>query len=941
MAETPKLFSSGQMPEPATPAMRQYARFKAQHPEAVLLFRMGDFYETFYDDAKTLARVCNLTLTSRQHGEGAVPLAGFPYHAIDTYLKRLIAAGHKVAVCDQIQDPREAKGVVDRDVTRVVTPGTLTEDTLLDAKANNFLAAIAVSGKARRGGRDEGRGASKTGHHTAERCDERPPKGGTTSEEPPKGGTPNEEPRKGGTPNIGIAWFDLSTGRFMVQEVEPGQLLDELGRIGPAECLIPDSQYRTEDSALEHLRAAVGGVWTPRPDWAFDPTSGRKALLEHFGVASLEGFGCEGLRTGVGAAGAILDYLQETQRGSLGNVTKIERFLRTDYLILDKPTQQSLELVETIRTRRTEETLLGVLDATVTPMGGRLCRQMILYPLRDVERIRRRQEAVRELVENTTLRSELRGLLHNVHDIERIAAKVAYRRANPRDLVGLKQSAAALPTLRQRLGACTCPHLSEVRENLDTLDDIRDLIERSIAPDPPTSLTDGGIIRDGYHAKLDEERSIARDGKSWLARFQAAEVARTGIDSLKVGYNQVFGYYIEVTNLHAEKVPADYTRKQTLKNAERYITPELKQMEERILGASDRAKELEYDLFQGIRQQIADQTARLQRVGSLVAQIDCFASLAHIAADRGYCAPEISDDLAISITDGRHPVLDVTLEAGKFVPNDVLLDGDANRIAVITGPNMAGKSTYIRQVALLVLMAQMGSYIPAKKAHIGVADRIFTRVGASDELARGQSTFMVEMIETANILNNATERSLLVLDEVGRGTSTFDGVSIAWAVSEHLHERVRARTLFATHYHELTELALLLDGVKNYNIAVREWKEEIIFLHKIVDGGTDKSYGIHVARLAGIPRKVIERAKAILSNLEANALTPNDKPRFAPSLKDVGANPRDLQFTLFGSLHAETIDQVKALDLDNLTPLDALAALQRFQREIRKREGQA
>jgi len=886
MPEAPKLFDSQHMPEATTPAMRQYKRFKAQHPESVLLFRMGDFYETFYDDAKTLARVCNLTLTSRQHGEGAIPLAGFPYHSIDTYLKRLIAAGCKVAVCDQIQDPREAKGVVDRDVTRVVTPGTLTEEAILDAKANNFLAGIAPHGK-----------------------------------------------------QFGIAWIDLSTGRFMVQEVEPGQLLDELGRIGPAECLLPDSHYRTEDSALEGVRAVIGSVWTPRPDWAFDPASGRKALLEHFAVASLEGFGCEGLRAGLGAAGAVLDYLQETQRGSLGNVTKIERFVRSDYLILDTATQQSLELVETIRTRRQDATLLTALDATVTPMGGRLFRQMILYPLRDVARIQRRQEAVRELVEAPLLRNDLRGLLHSVHDIERIAAKVAYRRANPRDLIGLKQSAAALPALRQRLAECRCPQLAEIHANLDPLEDLRDLIERSIAPDPPTSLTDGGILRDGYNAKLDEERAVARDGRSWLARFQAAEVARTGIDSLKVGYNQVFGYYIEVTNAHAAKVPPDYTRKQTLKNAERYITPELKEWEGKILGASDRAKELEYDLFQEIRQQIADQTARLQRVGNLVAQVDCFASLAHVAAERGYCAPEVADDLVIQIADGRHPVLEVTLDAGKFVPNDVLLDGEANRMAVITGPNMAGKSTYIRQVALLVLMAQMGSFIPAKSARIGVADRIFTRVGASDELARGQSTFMVEMIETANILNNATERSLLVLDEVGRGTSTFDGVSIAWAVSEFIHERVRARTLFATHYHELTELALLLGGVKNYNIAVREWKDEIVFLHKIVEGGTDKSYGIHVARLAGIPRRVIERAKVILGNLEAASLTPNDTPRFAPSLGEVGANPRELQLTLFGSLHAEAIEQLKALDLDDLTPLEALATLQRLQREIRKREG--
>ena len=885
MAGTPKLFNDAEMPVAATPAMRQYARFKKQHPDSILLFRMGDFYETFYDDAKTVSRVCGITLTSRQHGDGAVPLAGFPYHAIDTYLKRLIVAGCKVAVCDQIQDPREAKGVVDRDVTRVVTPGTLTEESILDAKSNNFLAAIAPYGK-----------------------------------------------------HYGIAWVDLSTGRFLVQEVEPGQLLDELGRIGAAECLIPDSQYGTEDSAIEPLRPVLSSHWSPRPDWAFDPTSGRKALHEHFGVASLEGFGCKGLKTGLGAAGAVLDYLQETQRGSLANITKIERFLHSDYLILDKATQASLELVETLRTRRQDATLLGVLDATVTPMGARLFRQMVLYPLRDVARIQRRQDAVAELVGQGLLRDEVRAGLKNVHDIERIASKVVYRRANPRDLVGLKQSAAALPALKQRLAACASAHLAEIHADLDTLDDIRDLIDRGIVADPPTSLTDGGIVRAGYNAKLDEERSIARDGKSWLARFQAEEVRRTGIETLKVGYNQVFGYNIEVTNAKADKVPAHYTRKQTLKNAERYITPELKEWEERIVGADDRAKELEYDLFVEVRDQIAAQVERLQRVGGLVALVDGFVSLAHVAAERGYCAPEIADDLLLHIEEGRHPVLEVTLESGKFVPNDLLLDGDKNRMAVITGPNMAGKSTYIRQAALLVLMAQMGSFIPAKRAHIGVADRVFTRVGASDELARGQSTFMVEMIETANILNNATERSLLILDEVGRGTSTFDGVSIAWAVSEFIHEHVRARTLFATHYHELTELALLLDGVKNYNIAVREWKDEIIFLHKIVEGGTDKSYGIHVARLAGIPRNVIERAKVILTNLEAASLTPNDKPRFAPSLGEVGVNPKELQLTLFGSLHAETIGELKALDLDNLTPLEALATLQKLQRDIRKRE---
>jgi len=886
MAKAKKLFTDADMPKATTPAMRQYANFKKQHPDAVLFFRMGDFYETFYDDAKTCSRVCGLTLTSRAQGEGAVPLAGFPYHSVDTYLKRLITAGYKVAVCDQVQDPREAKGVVDRDVTRVVTPGTLTEESILDAKANNFLAAIA--------------------------------------------------PLKD---QAGIAWVDLSTGRFLVEEVEPEQLLDELGRIGASEYLVADSQYRTEDSLLEPLRALLGGHWSPRPDWAFDPASGGKALRDHFGVASLEGYGCSGLRAGLGAAGAVLDYLQETQRGSLDNITKIERFVRTQYLMLDKNTQQSLELVETLRSRRHDTTLLGVLDETVTPMGGRLFRQMVLYPLREVERIRRRQGAVAELIDQPMLRDDLRGLLRSIYDIERIASKIVYRRANPRDLIGLKQSAAVLPALRERLAGSASPMLASIHERLDTLDDIRDLVARSIVDDPPTSLTDGGIIRDGYHADLDQERAIARDGKSWVARFQAEEIARTGIDSLKVGYNRVFGYYIEITHVHADKVPEHYTRKQTLKNAERYITPDLKEWESKILGADERAKELEYDLFVGVRDQIAAQTERLLQVGSLVAQIDGFASLAHAAAERGYCRPEIDDGLLIAITDGRHPVLDVTLDAGSFVPNDVLLDGDANRMAIITGPNMAGKSTYIRQTALLVLMAQMGSFIPAREARIGVADRIFTRVGASDELARGQSTFMVEMIEAANILNNATERSVLILDEVGRGTSTFDGVSIAWAVSEYLHEHVRARTLFATHYHELTELALLLGGVKNYNIAVREWKDEIIFLHKIVEGGTDKSYGIHVARLAGIPKKVVERAKVILANLEAASLTPNDKPRFAPTLDEVGTHPKDLQLTLFGSLHADTIDELKGLDIDNLTPLEALAALQRLQRQILKREG--
>jgi DNA mismatch repair protein MutS len=887
MADTKKLFSDKDMGQPTTPAMRQYAAFKRQHPEAILLFRMGDFYETFYDDAKVCARVCGLTLTSRSQGEGAIPLAGFPYHSIETYVKRLIAAGHRVAVCEQTQDPREAKGVVERDVTRVITPGTLTEDTLLQAKASNFLAAVAPGREA-----------------------------------------------------TGIAWVDLSTGRFLVQEVGPAQVIDELGRIAPAECIVPDSQYGTEDSALEEIRPVVGGMWTPRPDWAFDPPSGRKALLEHFGVVSLEGFGCDDLGIGLGAAGAVLDYLQETQRATLANLTRIERFARSEYLVLDKSTQQSLELVETLRTRRQDTTLLGVLDHTVTPMGARLFREMILCPLRRVEAIQRRQDAVAELVETPLLREDLRGTLKHIYDIERIATKVAYGRANARDLLALQQSAAILPGLKSCLAEAESPLLAELRDGLDTLDDIRELVEASISPDAPTTLTEGGIIRDGYHEELDAKRAIARDGKSWIAQFQADEIDRTGIDSLKVGYNKVFGYYIEVTHANADKVPERYIRKQTLKNAERYITPELKQYEDDILGADERAKELEYDLFQDIRQQVAEHTERLQQVGHRVAQLDALACMAHAAAERGYVAPELAEDRRIEIKDGRHPVLEVTLDAGAFVPNDLLVDGDSHRLAIITGPNMSGKSTYIRQAALVVLMAQMGGFVPAREAHVGVADRIFTRVGASDELARGQSTFMVEMIETANILNNATEHSLLILDEVGRGTSTFDGVAIAWAVSEFLHEHVAARTLFATHYHELTELELLLPGVTNLSIAVREWQDDIIFLHEIVQGGTDKSYGIHVARLAGIPREVIDRARAILANLEANAIGPNDTPSFAPTLEEAGAQPRQVQLTLFGSLHAETLDELKRLDIDNLTPVEALAALQRLQADIRRREGE-
>ena len=866
-----------------TPMMQQYKRFKREHQDSILLFRMGDFYEMFFEDAKTASKVLGLTLTSRSKGEGAIPMAGVPHHAINSYIHKLILAGYRVAVCDQVQDPSEAKGLVDRDVTQIITPGTVTDDAILDEKSNNYLCAV----------------------------------------------FPNRK-------DLGLAWVDLSTGKFQAEDLAKGKLLDELSRIKPKELLVPEELTFQSSPLLDELQKALVVAVTPRPDWVFDRTTAMKKLLEHFGVTSLEGFGCQGLGDAVRSAGAIIDYLQETQKTSLGHIAKLEAFQSSHFVLLDRSTHYGLELTETMQTRQKKGSLLWVLDGTVTGMGGRLLRNWALYPLRRAEDINWRQEGVAELVSERKLRERVRETLKQVQDIERIASRVSCRRANARDLLALKQSAAALPQLAAALADCSAPILKALAERLDTLDDIRALIEDSIALDPPIGLRDGGLIRAGHDQALDELRSIGRDGKSWLANFQAREAERAGIPSLKVGFNKVFGYYIEITHVHQERVPEDYIRKQTLKNAERYITPELKEYESKVLTAEDEAKELEYKIFLAVRDEVGRHLDRMQQSADVVGHADALASLAEVAARNGYTRPEIADDLLISVTDGRHPVLELILEDEEFVPNDVLLDDEANRMIIITGPNMAGKSTYIRQVALLVLMAQMGSFIPAKRAHIGVVDRVFTRVGASDELASGRSTFMVEMNEAANILNNSTRRSLIVLDEVGRGTSTFDGVSIAWAVSEHIHEHLRARTLFATHYHELTELALLLPGVRNFNVAVREWKEEIIFLRKIVEGGTDKSYGIHVARLAGIPKDVIERAKQILANLENQALDADDKPSFAPPKKK--RKKDEIQLTLFGSPHEATVERLRTLNVQEMTPIQALVKLEELQKEVLDRE---
>jgi len=868
-----------------TPMMRQYNEIKRQHKDSLLFFRMGDFYELFFEDAKFASKVLGITLTSRSKGEGAIPMAGVPHHAADSYIRKLIKAGHKVAICDQLQDPEEATGIVDRGVTRIITPGTITEDTLLEDKSNNYLIAVLETNTM-----------------------------------------------------TGLSWIDLSTGRFQVEDIRKETLFDEFARLNPSEVLLPEETVRNNTSFMERIRAECDGIVTARPDWEFSKDTAYRILMEHFGTASLEGFGCEDVGPALGAAGAVIQYLKETQKTSLKHIGKIQKYQADNRVLMDKATQQSLEITQTMRARDREGSLLSVIDQTKTPMGARLLREWIISPLRASAEIKYRQTGVKELSENSPLRRELRDILGNIYDIERISTKISCGRANGRDLVSLKQSLSKLPALKEKVGFCMSDVLVSAEEQLDVLDEVRTLIGTAIVPDPPPTIKDGGLIREGYDAALDELKYISKNGKSWIANFQAEEIARTGINSLKVGYNKVFGYYIEVTNVNKDNIPQTYIRKQTLKNAERFITPELKEYETKVLTADERAMDLEYDLFIQIRERVSTFTARLQRTSEAIALLDVLSTLANLAVENRYIMPEITDGLELKIIDGRHPVLDRKLAGESFVPNDINLDGTQDTIMVITGPNMAGKSTYIRQVALLILMAQMGSFIPAKEAVIGTVDRIFTRVGASDELSRGQSTFMVEMNETANILNNATERSLIILDEVGRGTSTFDGVSIAWAITEYIYQHIHARTLFATHYHELTELALLFAGIKNFNIAVKEWGDEIIFLRKIVEGGTDKSYGIHVARLAGIPREVIQRARIILNNLEAATLDVNGKPKFAP-LKTAQNSKQPAQLKLFLSKQDMVIEEIRKLETSRMSPLEALNKLDELKKKLEENNG--
>jgi len=867
--------------EKLTPAMKQFHQFKQRYPDCILFFRMGDFYETFYEDAKLCSKVLGLTLTSRDKGDNPIPLAGVPYHAVEGYLKKMLEAGYKVAVCEQVEDPRTAKGVVKRDIVRIVTPGTLTDDVLLDAKEDNFLCAVGLGAKDR----------------------------------------------------AAVSWVDISTGHFFVQQLSEAKLLDELLRLSPAECLLPDRrgelfEAETKKLAKDIIQLTKATV-TERPSWYFDPYQAKQRLLKHFGVATLEGFGIsDGDDALVPPAGAIIEYLNETQKTTLGHIRGLRKVDRKNFLQIDPASLRSLEILQTIRTESKKGTLLDCLDETLTGMGGRMFRSWLCMPLCDVGAIELRQETIEELKDSDAGLSDIRKLLTNISDTERIAARISTLRVTPRDLVALVGTLRQVPLLRQILQQFHADLLVRLAGQCDSMDELAGLLERAIEPECPSHLRDGGVIRGGFNEELDRLRSISRDGQSWLKKYQKEQAQRTGIANLRIGYNQVFGYYIEVGRSAADKVPADYVRKQTIKNAERYITEELKEYETQVLGAEEKALELEQQIFDDIRGQAAQYMGRLQALADTAAQIDCLTALAYLAKRRNYVRPKVTCGGALIIHEGKHPVLAEIL-ASEFVPNDIEMGEGGGDILIITGPNMSGKSTYIRQVALLVLMAQTGSFIPAKDAQIGLVDRIFTRVGASDELVRGQSTFMVEMTETANIINNATEKSLVILDEVGRGTSTYDGLALAWAVTEHIANKIKCRTLFATHYHELTELAELFVNVKNCNVAVREWMDEVVFLYKILPGGTDKSYGIHVAKLAGVPHSILERGKEILEELESTftkEVTGDHLAKHKTKQPD-----KDI---LFVEKHKSVLEKLGSIDINNLTPLEAINLLSQIRNEI-------
>lgn len=867
-----------------TPAMKQYMELKSRYQDSILFFRMGDFYEMFFEDAVIAAKILEITLTSRnKNKEGSIPLCGIPYHAAPSYIAKLIEKGLKVAICEQIEDPKHATGVVKRDVVRVITPGLMADPNHLDATENHFIASLTVE--------------------------------------------------KG---SFGLAFMDISTGEFRVMEFQDRDMfLAEITGLRFKEIIISDDFQ--DQSLLKALsRNEHIAVINSFPRDYFDRDEALQRLRSYFPQENLAEVAIENRPAIIGPAGAILRYLEETQKEHLAHVNHLEEMAWNHVLLLDDIAKGTLELFHTIQERKKKGSLFSVLDETVTAMGARRLRWWLHYPLTEPAKIQQRLGSVGEIKEHHLLREELRKVLEKIYDLERLSGRVAMDMAHARDLAALKTSLQVIPQLKALLQSLTSPLIHSLLSRMDDLPETAALIDRAIVDDPPLTIREGGIIRDGFDEELDHLLSLSRNGKQNIAALEERERKKTGIQSLKVGFNQIFGYYIEVTKANTHLVPGDYIRKQTLVNAERYINQELKEFEQTVLHAEENGRQREYELFLRIREEIARHIRQIQETASCLADLDALTSLAEVAEKYSYCCPVVDDGEVIEIADGRHPVVERMPLAEGFVPNDTYLDLNQNRLLIITGPNMAGKSTFIRQVALMVIMAQMGGFVPAKKAHIGVTDRIFTRIGAADSLARGQSTFMVEMKEMANILNHATRRSLIILDEVGRGTSTFDGLSIAWAVAEYIHDEthVGARTLFATHYHQLTELALTHEGARNYNIAVREWGEKIIFLRKIMEGGTSRSYGIQVARLAGVPDEVIRRSQEILKNLEKGELDDMGVPMIARGKKTAAKGRMTNQLSLFMDDRDIIFNELMDLDTTRLTPLEALNRLHEWQNRI-------
>ncbi len=876
-----------------SPMMQHYLKTKEEYPGCILFYRLGDFYEMFFEDAKIVSKELELTLTGRACGlQERAPMCGVPFHAADTYLNRLVQKGYKVAICEQVEDPSTAKGIVKREVVRIATPGTNIDMQSLDETKNNYIMCIVYS-----------------------------------------------------TDKYGISIADVTTGDFFVTEVDSERkLLDELNKFLPSEIICNEAFYMSGVNITD-MRERLNIAITSLDAWYFGDDLAKETLLSHFKIHTLEGLGLHDYDSGVVASGALLKYLYETQKNTLSNILAIHPYSIGKYMIIDSSSRRNLELVETLREKQKRGSLLWVLDKTKTAMGARLLRSYVEQPLIEKAEILKRQEFISILNKNEITREEIREYLNPIYDLERLITRITYQTANPRDLIAFRNSLEMLPAIAMLLHDLPCKLVDEIQEEFDDLRDLYELLCASIQEEPPISTRDGDIIKEGYHEEVDKLRAAKTEGKSWLAELEANEKEKTGIKNLRIKYNKVFGYYLEVTNSFKDMVPDYFIRKQTLTNAERFITPELKELEDTILGSEDRLTSLEYELFKAIRDHLADNVARIQKTAKAIAKIDVFASLALVASRNNYCKPKINESGILEIKNGRHPVVEQMIVNDMFIDNDTYLDNHNNRIAIITGPNMAGKSTYMRQTALIVLMAQIGSFVPATSANIGIVDRIFTRVGASDDLASGQSTFMVEMNEVANILRNATSKSLLILDEIGRGTSTFDGLSIAWAVVEHISNTklIGAKTLFATHYHELTELEGKLNGVNNYCIAVKEKGDDIVFLRKIIKGGADKSYGIQVAKLAGLPDSVIERAKEIVNELVANDITEVVRnisvDQSAKKRKNKPLDEVDLtQMSLFDTISdGDIIEELRNVDIGNLTPLEALNKLYELQNKVKNR----